>query len=100
MSDPDLDGLESGEGWLYASSLPLGKTRLADQLPAAPARAEFRPETPSTIIDAGWLGRGEFNYYATADAGALEPIALSNRRQAWTVGARWALATRWDGRRR
>lgn len=37
--------------------------------------------------------------YAVTRAGELEPIALSNRRQAWTVGARWALAKRWDGRR-
>jgi glycogen debranching enzyme len=36
--------------------------------------------------------------YAVTPAGALEPIALSNRRQAWTVGARWALANRWEGR--
>jgi glycogen debranching enzyme len=37
--------------------------------------------------------------YAVSGAGELEPIALSNRRQAWTVGARWALANGWDGRR-
>lgn len=36
--------------------------------------------------------------YAVTRAGELEPIALSNRRQAWTVGARWALENRWDGR--
>ena len=35
--------------------------------------------------------------YAVTGAGGLEPIALSNRRQAWTAGARWALANRWDG---
>ena len=28
----------------------------------------------------------------------LAPIALSNRVQAWTVGARWALEHSWDGR--
>jgi glycogen debranching enzyme len=28
----------------------------------------------------------------------LEPIPLSNRVQAWTVGARWALEHSWDGR--
>ena len=37
--------------------------------------------------------------YAVTRAGELEPIALSNHRQAWTAGARWALANRWDGRR-
>jgi hypothetical protein len=36
--------------------------------------------------------------YAVTRADEIEPIALSNRRQAWTVGARWALANRWDGR--
>jgi glycogen debranching enzyme len=36
--------------------------------------------------------------YAVSRAGELEPIALSNRRQAWTVSERWALANRWDGR--
>ena len=36
--------------------------------------------------------------YAVTPAGELEPTALANRRQAWTVGARWALAHEWDGR--
>jgi glycogen debranching enzyme len=36
--------------------------------------------------------------YAVTHAGALEPIPISNRVQAWTVGARWALEHRWDGR--
>jgi glycogen debranching enzyme len=38
--------------------------------------------------------------YAVTRAGALEPIAIANRVQAWTVGARWALEHEWDGRRR
>ena len=28
----------------------------------------------------------------------LAPIPLSNRVQAWTIGARWALEHDWDGR--
>ena len=36
--------------------------------------------------------------YAVASDGEPAPIALSNRLQAWTVGARWALEHRWDGR--
>ena len=36
--------------------------------------------------------------YAVTVAGALEPIPISNRVQAWTVGARWALEQQWDGR--
>lgn len=35
---------------------------------------------------------------AVTRVGELEPIARSNRRQAWTVGAHWALANRWEGR--
>ena len=35
--------------------------------------------------------------FAVTRTGELEPI-LANRRQAWTVGARWALANRWEGR--
>ena len=37
--------------------------------------------------------------YAVTRGGELEAIALANRRQSWTVGARWALAHEWDGRR-
>jgi glycogen debranching enzyme len=36
--------------------------------------------------------------YAVDVHGELEPMPLSNRVQAWTVGARWALENRWDGR--
>jgi glycogen debranching enzyme len=35
--------------------------------------------------------------YAVGDDGP-EPIAIANRIQAWTIGARWALENRWDGR--
>jgi hypothetical protein len=35
--------------------------------------------------------------YAVAGGGP-ESIALANRVQAWTVGARWALENDWDGR--
>jgi glycogen debranching enzyme len=36
--------------------------------------------------------------YAVTAAGELEPVAVANRVQAWTVGARWALEHDWDGR--
>jgi hypothetical protein len=42
------------------------------------------------------LGRAP-ELYAVSRDGAVEPVALSNRVQAWTVGARWALEHRWDG---
>ena len=35
--------------------------------------------------------------FAVGDAGP-EPIPIANRVQAWTVGARWALEHRWEGR--
>jgi hypothetical protein len=45
------------------------------------------------------IGRigGAPELYAVTAAGP-EPILLSNRVQAWTVGARWALREGWDGR--
>jgi glycogen debranching enzyme len=43
------------------------------------------------------LGRAP-ELYAVTTAGELEPIPISNRVQAWTVGARWALEHDWDGR--
>ena len=43
------------------------------------------------------LGRAPELYAVSLD-GALSPIPLSNRVQAWTIGARWALQQGWDGR--
>jgi glycogen debranching enzyme len=43
------------------------------------------------------LGRAP-ELYAVTRAGELEPSPLSNRVQAWSVGARWALRNGWDGR--
>jgi glycogen debranching enzyme len=36
--------------------------------------------------------------YAVDPDGSLHPIPISNRLQAWTVGARWAFEHDWDGR--
>lgn len=36
--------------------------------------------------------------YAVTRDGAVEPVPLANRVQAWTVGARWAFENDWDGR--
>ena len=43
------------------------------------------------------LGRAP-ELYAVTLSGDVEPVALSTRVQAWTVGARWALENQWDGR--
>jgi glycogen debranching enzyme len=53
-------------------------------------------------VRAGVLGAldrlGRFpELYAVTPAGP-EPVAIANRVQAWTVGARWALEQEWDGR--
>jgi glycogen debranching enzyme len=42
------------------------------------------------------LGRAP-ELYAVSPSGTVEPVALSNRVQAWSVGARWALENGWDG---
>jgi glycogen debranching enzyme len=36
--------------------------------------------------------------YAVGIDGALGPVPVANRVQAWTVGARWAFEHDWDGR--
>jgi glycogen debranching enzyme len=43
------------------------------------------------------LGRAP-ELYVVSRGGELEPLPLSNRVQAWSVGARWALRNGWDGR--
>lgn len=35
--------------------------------------------------------------YAVSSAGGVQTVARGNRRQAWTLGARWALTNHWDG---
>jgi glycogen debranching enzyme len=51
----------------------------------------------SGVIEAVELLGGAPELYAVT-AGGPETIALANRVQAWTVGARWALENDWDGR--
>ena len=43
------------------------------------------------------LGRAPELYAVSLD-GSVRGVPLSNRVQAWTVGAIWALRNRWDGR--
>ena len=43
------------------------------------------------------LGRAPELYAVTAE-GSLEPVAIANRVQAWTIGAAQALESRWTGR--
>lgn len=43
------------------------------------------------------LGRSP-ELYAVSEGGELQPVAIANRVQAWTVGAAWAFGASWDGR--
>ena len=43
------------------------------------------------------LGRAP-ELYGVEQDGSLVALPASNRVQAWTVGARWALENRWDAR--
>jgi glycogen debranching enzyme len=74
------------DSWLGWGGLrAAGRTREAEQVRAG------------VLAALDQLGRAPELYAVTAD-GTVEPIPLSNRVQAWTVGARWALANEWDAR--
>jgi glycogen debranching enzyme len=71
-----------GYGGLLAAGRPAGAERVRAGVLEALERLKRAPEL-----------------YAVTRGGELEPIALSNRVQAWTAGARWALEHEWTGRR-
>jgi glycogen debranching enzyme len=80
-----------GSVWPFDSWLGWGGLRAA-------GRAEAAERVRRGVLAAlDRLGRFP-ELYAVTTAGELEPIAISNRVQAWTVGARWALEHEWDGR--
>lgn len=83
-------GYHTGAVWPFDSWLGWGGLRAYDH-----AAAE--------LLRAGVLGAlerlgGAPELYAVTGTGELEPIAIANRVEAWTVGAGWALEQRWDGR--
>jgi glycogen debranching enzyme len=80
-----------GAVWPFDSWLGWGGLR------AAGRRAEADRVRDGVLAAVRRLGRAP-ELYAVSAAGAVEPIALSNRLQAWTIGARWALEHEWDGR--
>jgi glycogen debranching enzyme len=80
-----------GTVWPFDSWLGWGGLRAAGR----PEEAERVRTGVLSALDR--LGRSP-ELYAVGLDGELEPVALSNRVQAWTVGARWALANEWDGR--
>ena len=86
----DPHAYHRGSVWPFDSWLGWGGLRAA-------GRREEAERVRLGVLDAlGRLGRFP-ELYAVTDA-AVERIAIANRVQAWTVGARWALANGWDGR--
>jgi glycogen debranching enzyme len=80
-----------GSVWPFDSWLGWGGLR------AAGRAAEAERVRTGVLAALDRLGRAP-ELYAVNPAGDVEPVTLSNRVQAWTVGARWALENEWDGR--
>jgi glycogen debranching enzyme len=87
----DFRAYHRGSVWPFDSWLGWGGLRAAGRLQEA-------EQVRVGVLDAiARLGRAP-ELYAVSATGEPEPIPLSNRVQAWTIGARWALEHRWDGR--
>ena len=85
------DAYHRGAVWPFDSWLGWGGLRAA-------GRAEEAERLRTGVLAAvAELGNAPELYAVTRD-GRPEPIPISNRVQAWTVGATWALDARWDGR--
>jgi glycogen debranching enzyme len=83
------DAYHRGAVWPFDCWLGWGGLRAA-------GRHEAAERVRSGVLAAlGELGRFP-ELYAVTDR--VEPVPISNRVQAWTVGARWALEHEWDGR--
>ena len=87
----DPHAYHRGSVWPFDSWLGWGGLR------AAGREAEAERVRTGVLSALDRLGRAP-ELYAVSREGAVEPVALSNRVQAWTVGARWALENGWDGR--
>jgi glycogen debranching enzyme len=87
----DPHNYHRGAIWPFDSWLGWGGLRAAGR----PADAERVRTGVLTALDR--LGRAP-ELYAVSDDRGPEPVALSNRVQAWTIGARRALEQGWDGR--
>jgi glycogen debranching enzyme len=84
------DAYHRGAVWPFDSWFGWGGLRSAGQVEAAGRLRLGILEAIETIGGAPEL-------YGVGPEGP-EPIAIANRVQAWTVGARWALESEWDGR--
>ena len=83
------DNYHRGSVWPFDSWLGWGGLRAA-------GRQREAERVRTGVLEAIERIGGAPELYAVTDAGP-EPIALSNRVQAWTVGARWALENGWAG---
>ncbi len=84
------DAYHRGAVWPFDSWLGWAGLRAAGRLDAA---ERLRRGVLAAIEAIG----GAPELFAVGPAGP-EPIAIANRVQAWTLGARWALEHEWDGR--
>ena len=88
----DPHGYHRGSMWPFDCWLGWGGLRAAGRL-------EEAERVRSGVLAALDRIGGAPELYAVGEDGP-EPIAIANRVQAWTVGARWALEHEWDGRAR
>ena len=79
-----------GSVWPFDSWLGWGGLRRAGRT------AEAERVRSGVLAALDRLGRAP-ELYGVSRRGVVEPVPLSNRVQAWTVGARWALENGWDG---
>jgi glycogen debranching enzyme len=79
-----------GSVWPFDSWLGWGGLRAA-------GREREAARVRSGVLEALERLGGAPELYAVTEVGP-EPVALANRVQAWSVGARWALENEWDGR--
>jgi glycogen debranching enzyme len=79
-----------GSIWPFDSWLGWGGLR------AAGRAAEAERVRTGVLAALDQLGRAP-ELYTVEPGGTLQRIAIANRVQAWTVGARWALTHGWDG---
>jgi glycogen debranching enzyme len=87
----DPHGYHRGSVWPFDSWLGWGGLR------AAGRTAEAERVRTGVLRALDILGRAPELYAVTLD-GEIEPVAVSNLVQAWTIGARSALEREWDGR--
>ncbi len=86
-----VDGYHRGTIWPFDSWLGWGGLRAAGRLDEAEA---VRRGVLSAVEELG----GFPELYGVATDGELRRVPAANHVQAWTIGARWALAHGWDAR--